>query len=1396
MARRLAFSPQHRSLFVTSQKVKSIRNLIGQDTAKEIHVSCMDHTQKGQMTKRFKALEDAGEFEARSMSLVYRETNGALESLDLVVPDPRDYGNLLTALEDLISIYAQEKQYTDRDILLLRHYWIEMGKEEDSSLSQGEWMDLCDRLQVSLKGAKLGKLYRDFYKELKKQLDKPMDGLPLWAVSELIQDLRYHNLEHAGLKLVRDDPQLRLWHSIFDTDPVPSLRMAGEDDDFDTPTEYNSSSNYEKSISSVAFLSFIRSQQKQFKASLENALGLMHILNHQTSVRELSGDQDDDQESTKDDRLSKTRFFQYLLSDANDLLDPRKGKIGCDDMTHPLSHYWISSSHDTYWNGWKGTIDEQIYLAALYRGVRCLELDVWDGENGEPVLCREKPTDGDEFTLDVPVVLKIVRHFLLANPKAFPVILNIENHCSFKFQEKLAKHLFNILGSIGLIVVPDESDSVDEADLLPSPASMMGKVLVMGKRPKVVEDGARVVNDDFDDENDVYINDALPNARSREDEAQILGDTGIVIGFDAAGPIKIADDKMQECLVKHTPGELLYMSTQELEKAKVEAADAEIKALTAADEAVKAEKHSDKLIHQAGLSKEAVWKLANEVKGVEIDPVEHVALLSRVEGEGVEIQEFFADAVVANRHYYTEADSVAIEAATIATVSLQRLNAATIKLREAEYAMEKNFRTEQKLYSKNKWIASDARSKREHADHAQRRIEKLQQLLAECEDSANSAENVVVTAMTEAKISEKRATEIEARAARAASKAQDGRAQADEETRKEEDLERKAGALHEKMVQAANEAKDARERMDKAAAMLDRVKEQIKLIEQSTQYIREKQEALDNHEEKKEAKTVAKSGSLISKHTFKIEERRLYTECVRKSSLEVSDTETKRRAVQDAFERTAHEWKNSTEIASKARKQSDRSSHQAEELAEHADEEREAANLRKVARDRAKSNVKDKDSYRTSLTAQLAEAERAAAEAEEIAGRAILKAESQTAVNEPAENYKDLVHLLQRRKAARDHALQDYQAKKRVKEEADEKSAEAKRLVDTSEDVYSNAMRNAAKDQRIADVQKFGDRKALVAFNRARLAQKQAEHALEKARYAQSVVTEKQVIVKRAKEYKEKTDHISEIPISLAKMTFLHTTKHRYWDKSLDLPNTHVHSFAQSVLDQMIKNDPHNPEKMKEFTSEHVCRTFPSVDKENNQSKNIDPLFQWSMGCQLVSMNFTTFDNQVIKADGKFRRNGSCGFVLKPKFLTNYDTLPERSEGWTINILCGHCLPSPETKKSSGPINPFVKITVYGGDIEQKSAEHRTKVVLKNGLNPVWDDKKGFTFTARSPSLSIISFSVWHKSEAGEEFIAASAMPVSCMREGYRSVALFDRYNTRSRAHAYASLLVRAQANS
>ena len=429
------------------------------------------------------------------------------------------------------------------------------------------------------------------------------------------------------------------------------------------------------------------------------------------------------------------------------------------------------------------------------------------------------------------------------------------------------------------------------------------------------------------------------------------------------------------------------------------------------------------------------------------------------------------------------------------------------------------------------------------------------------------------------------------------------------------------------------------------------------------------------------------------------------------------------------------------------------------------------------------------------------EAERAMSQAETESLKARKEADRLAKANESfgKDDRDDIEAVTEKRRAARKELLTDYERKKQAKEEAEERAAELKRRYETSDQVFSDAMRVARTDQQKVDSQRQQDKNALVAVNNARTAHKQAEHLMEQARYSQSIVVEKQCILKRAEEYKEKTDRITEIPTNLAKMTFLHTTKHRYWDKSLVLPSTHVHSFAEGVLDQMAKkNVQEHTQSLKRFTSTHLCRSFPSwKDFGTTSQLNSDPLFQWSLGCQLVSLNYGTFDEQLIKADGRFRKNGSCGYALKPEFIRSTDGLQEKPESWKIQVLSGNCIPQPGSKTGTSGvacINPLVKINVYGGDLEKRKGEHKTKVVKKNGLNPVFDDLDGFIFKATNPSLAILSFVVCHHSEEGsEEFIASAAMPVACIREGYRSIPLFDQQHSRTGAHQYASLFVKAQ---
>lgn len=65
----------------------------------------------------------------------------------------------------------------------------------------------------------------------------------------------------------------------------------------------------------------------------------------------------------------------------------------------------------------------------------------------------------------------------------YPLILSIENHCSKKQQDKMARHFKSVLGEMLCIETPDIS-----ANLLPSPLKLRRKILVKAKRQMTPED--------------------------------------------------------------------------------------------------------------------------------------------------------------------------------------------------------------------------------------------------------------------------------------------------------------------------------------------------------------------------------------------------------------------------------------------------------------------------------------------------------------------------------------------------------------------------------------------------------------------------------------------------------------------------------------------------------------------------------------------------------------------------------------------------------------------------------------------------------------------------------------------------------------------------------------------
>ncbi|XP_014047926.1 1-phosphatidylinositol 4,5-bisphosphate phosphodiesterase delta-3-A [Salmo salar] len=177
----------------------------------------------------------------------------------------------------------------------------------------------------------------------------------------------------------------------------------------------------------------------------------------------------------KNQFMTQNGFTVYMLSLENDVFNPDHARVH-QDMTRPLAHYFISSSHNTYLTKDQVTSasSAEPYIRALNQGCRCVELDCWDGDKGEPVIYH-----GHTLTSKVPfkeVIETIAQYAFKASP--YPLILSIENHCTVEQQTVMARHLRTILGK-RLLTKPLKDQPLKD---LPSPEELRGRILVKGKK--------------------------------------------------------------------------------------------------------------------------------------------------------------------------------------------------------------------------------------------------------------------------------------------------------------------------------------------------------------------------------------------------------------------------------------------------------------------------------------------------------------------------------------------------------------------------------------------------------------------------------------------------------------------------------------------------------------------------------------------------------------------------------------------------------------------------------------------------------------------------------------------------------------------------------------------------
>lgn len=180
-------------------------------------------------------------------------------------------------------------------------------------------------------------------------------------------------------------------------------------------------------------------------------------------------------------QISVEGFMRYLNGEENGVVPPEKLDLN-EDMSQPLSHYFINSSHNTYLTAGQlaGNSSVEMYRQVLLAGCRCVELDCWKGRTAD-----EEPVITHGFTMTTEILFKEVIEAIAEcafKTSPFPILLSFENHVdSPKQQAKMAEYCKQIFGD-GLLMEPLERNPLEPGVALPSPVDLKYKVLVKNKK--------------------------------------------------------------------------------------------------------------------------------------------------------------------------------------------------------------------------------------------------------------------------------------------------------------------------------------------------------------------------------------------------------------------------------------------------------------------------------------------------------------------------------------------------------------------------------------------------------------------------------------------------------------------------------------------------------------------------------------------------------------------------------------------------------------------------------------------------------------------------------------------------------------------------------------------------
>ncbi|KAJ2608936.1 phospholipase [Coemansia sp. RSA 1365] len=146
-----------------------------------------------------------------------------------------------------------------------------------------------------------------------------------------------------------------------------------------------------------------------------------------------------------------------------------------------------------------------------------------------------------------------------------------------------------------------------------------------------------------------------------------------------------------------------------------------------------------------------------------------------------------------------------------------------------------------------------------------------------------------------------------------------------------------------------------------------------------------------------------------------------------------------------------------------------------------------------------------------------------------------------------------------------------------------------------------------------------------------------------------------------------------------------------------------VISVSESTSNQLIRQ---RPKQYIWYNAMQMTRVYPSFSRIT--SKNYNPISHWAAGCQLVAMNFQTYDRNMQIHEAMFRRLGGYGLVPKPRHLCDVGgyTIGHRSSAVPLKAAVGELSPPLSAASSASLISSVATASVLVSPASRRTTVH------------------------------------------------------------------------------------------